>query len=124
MKFAAQVRSHRVLVDQPRNAGGEDAAPMPVELLGASLGTCIALYAQQFCQARGLAHEGFRVEVEQHGARNPNRVREFVVRVILPEPLPPAYTELFERVIRSCPAHNTLEHETTVRVTVETPVPA
>lgn len=124
MRFAAQVRSHRVLVDQPRSAGGEDSAPMPVELLGVSLGTCIALYAQQFCHARGLPYQGMRVEVEQHGARNPNRLREFVVRVILPEKLPAAYAELMERVVRSCPAHNTLEQETVVRVTVETPVPA
>lgn len=97
---------------------------MPVELLGVSLGTCIALYAQQFCHARGLPYQGMRVEVEQHGARNPNRLREFVVRVILPEKLPAAYAELMERVVRSCPAHNTLEQETVVRVTVETPVPA
>ncbi len=124
LRFAAQVRSHRVVVDQPRNAGGEDSAPMPVELLGVSLGTCIALYAQQFLEARGLPHDGLRVEVEQFGARNPNRIREFVVRVILPEALPAAYAEMMERVVRSCPAHNTLEQETAVRVSVESPVAA
>ena len=97
---------------------------MPVELLGVSLGTCIALYAQQFLEARGLPHDGLRVEVEQFGARNPNRIREFVVRVILPEALPAAYAEMMERVVRSCPAHNTLEQETAVRVSVESPVAA
>lgn len=124
LRFAAQVRSHRVLVDQPGHAGGEDSAPMPVELLGVSLGTCIALYAQQFLQARNLPHAGLRVEVTQSGARNPNRVREFVVRVLLPEALPAAYADLFERVVRSCPAHNTLEHGAEMRVEVEAPVAA
>jgi putative redox protein len=124
VRFAAQVRSHRVVVDQPRTAGGEDSGPMPIELLGASLGTCIALYVQQFCHARGLPYDGMRVEIEQHGARHPNRVAEFAVRVVLPAALPPAYGEMLERVVRSCPAHNTLAGETRVRVQIEMPAPA
>lgn len=123
LRFAAQVRSHRILVDQPLNAGGMDSGPMPIELLGTSLGTCIALYVQQYCQSRGLSCEGMRVEVEQFGARHPNRIGEFVVRVVLPGPLPPSHAEMLERIVRSCPAHNTLQQETAVRVVIETPVP-
>ena len=124
LRFAAQVRSHRVIVDQPHGAGGMDSAPMPIEMLGVSLGTCIALYVQQFCQARGLSSEGMRVEVDQIGARNPNRVGQFVVRVMLAQPLPPAYAEMLERVARSCPAHHTLEHGAEVSVHIDMPVPA
>lgn len=124
VRFSAQVRSHRVLADQPRASGGEDTGPMPIELLGASLGTCIAFYVQQFLQARRLPYAGMRVEVEQHAERNPSRVGEFVVRVVLPEPLPSAYLELLERVVRSCPAHNTLERATRVRASIETPAAA
>lgn len=123
LKFAAQVRSHRVLVDQPVRAGGEDSAPMPIEMLGVSLGTCIALYVYQFCQARALSTEGMRVELEQHGAQNPNRIGEFVVRVLLPTEIPAHYAEMLERVARSCPAHHTLETGATVRVHVETAAP-
>ncbi len=120
-RFTAQVRSHRLSVDQPRSAGGEDSAPMPVELLGVSLGTCVALYVQQFLHARHIQYEGMRVEVEQYGARNPNRVSEFIVRVTLPEPVPAPYAELLEVVARSCPAHNTLAGTAHVSVTIETP---
>lgn len=123
LRFSAQVRSHRVIVDQPHGAGGLDSAPMPIEMLGVSLGTCIALYVQQFCQARGLSSEGLRVEVDQIGARNPNRVGRFVVRVVPGQPLPPAYGEMLERVARSCPAHHTLEHGAEVSIHIETPVP-
>ena len=124
LKFAAQVRSHRVIVDQPQRAGGADSAPMPIELLGVSLGTCIALYVQQFCHARKLPYEGMRVELEQLGAQNPGRIGEFVVRVIMPTELPPQYAEMLERVARSCPAHNTFEHGAHVTVAIETPAPA
>jgi len=122
-KFSARVRGHRVIVDQPVEAGGADAGPMPIELLGVSLGTCIALYVEQFLDARRLPHHGMRVEVEQVGARHPSRVSEFVVHVILPAPLSAAHTELLERVARSCPAHNTLERAAHVRVEIEMPVP-
>lgn len=124
LKFAAQVRSHRIVVDQPERAGGEDAGPMPIELLGVSLGTCVALYVQQFCQSRGLPHEGMRVEVEQYGAPNPSRVGEFVVRVVLPAEIPEQYAALLERVARSCPAHHTLELGAAVKMQIETEVAA
>ena len=124
VRFAAQIRSHRVVVDQPLRGGGEDLGPSPIELLGAALGTCVALYVQQFCHARELPYEGMRVEVEQHGAVNPSRVGRFVVRVVLPCELPEHYAEMLERVARSCPAHNTLEHGAEVTVFVETPTPA
>jgi putative redox protein len=122
VKFAAQIREHRVMVDQPPGGGGEDSAPMPLELLGASLGTCVALYVQQFCHARGLPYQGMRVEVEPRGAQG--RIGRFDVRVVMPEPLPPQYAQLLERVARSCPAHNTLAHGAEVAVDIEQPAPA
>jgi uncharacterized OsmC-like protein len=119
VKFAAQIRQHRLMVDQPQRGGGDDSAPMPLELLGASLGTCVALYVQQFCHARGLKYEGMRVEVDPQGAQG--RIGKFDVRVILPEPLPPQYEQMLDRVARSCPAHNTLVHGAEVAVEIQHP---
>lgn len=118
LKFAAQIREHRVLTDQPAGVG-ENAGPMPLELLGAGLGTCVALYVHQFLAARHIEHEGLRVEVETQSARNPGRIALFEVRVLLPQPVPPEYDELLERVARSCPAHNTLVQGAEVAVRIE-----
>jgi putative redox protein len=123
LKFAAQIRSHRLIVDQPAGVG-EDAGPMPLELIGASLGTCVALYVQQFCAARGLPYDGMRVELDQVGAQNPGRIAQYTVRVMLPRALPPQYAEMLERVARSCPAHNTLVHGAAVDVQIEVPAAA
>jgi len=114
VKFIAQVRSHEIILDQTLHAGGEDTGPSPIEMLGVALGSCVALYVQQFCHARRLATDGLRVEVDQDGAKDPNRVKEFVVRVSLPSGLPRHYLELIERAARSCPAHNTLAHGASV----------
>lgn len=119
-RFAAHVRSHRLIVDQPESAGGADTGPMPLELLGAALGTCIAYYAQRFLERRGVSSSGLRVEVEQHKTTNPYRIGAFAVRIVAPAGLPPAYVPLLERVAQSCPAHATLTHAADVLVSVET----
>jgi uncharacterized OsmC-like protein len=121
MRFATQVRSHLVLTDQSLRAGGEDSAPSPIELLGASLGSCVAFYVQQFCLARGLPYEGMQVEVEQRSEKNPARVAEFMVRVVMPADLPDQYVPVLERVVRSCPAHNTLSSGTTINIEIVMP---
>ncbi len=124
VQFAAQIRTHRVVVDQPLRGGGADAGPAPIELLGASLGTCVALYVQQFCQSRDVPYDGMRVEVEQLGAQNPNRIGQFVVRVVLPGGIPEQFTPMLERVARSCPAHHTLTQGAEVQMHFEIGAPA
>ena len=86
VKFAAQIRQHTLMVDQPARGGGEDSAPMPLELLGASLGTCVALYVQQFCQTRSLPYAGMRVEVDP--VRGQSGIDRFEVRVLMKEAIP------------------------------------
>ena len=120
LKFSAQIGAHRVLVDQPFRGGGEDAGPSPIELLGASLGTCVAFYVHQFFRTRSLSSEGLRVEVTQRSTTMPSRIGRFAVRVILPPDVPEQFVPLIERVARGCPAHNTLAHGAEVAVEVET----
>ena len=119
VRFAAQVGSHRVIVDQPERSGGTNTGPSPIELLGTALGTCIAYYVQQFLHARRLPYDGLRVEVEQHKVSSPSRIGTFVARVVVPEALPASAIELLERVAQSCPAHGTLTHASQVIVTIE-----
>lgn len=108
-RFAADIRGHRLLVDQPAKAGGEDSAPMPIELLGAALGTCVAYYVREFLDARALDATGLRVEVAPQWTTEPRRLGRFDVRVILPADLPEPYPAMLERVARTCPAGATLE---------------
>lgn len=120
LRFAADIRSHRVFTDQSARAGGDDSAPSPTELLSAALASCIALYVHQFCASRGLPHDGMRIEVLPHHLANPSRIGAFDVTVRLPEALPTHAMEMLERVVRSCPAHNTLAHGAAISVAIET----
>ena len=119
LSFAAQIREHRLITDQPTHVGGEDTGPSPMELVSAALGSCVALYVHQFCVNRGLPHEGLRVEVTPHNVANPHRIGELSVAVFLPGAYSPHTMEMLERVVRSCPVHNTLAHGAAVSVSIE-----
>jgi putative redox protein len=121
LRFAAQIRCHRLIVDQPERGGGHDEGPSPLELLGASLGTCVALYVHKFLAARGLPTDSLSVEVVQLSAPNPNRIAQFEVRIRLSDEIPMVYRPMLEAVARVCPAHNTLAHGAEVRVAIEFP---
>jgi len=122
LRFCAQARTHRIMTDQAEGAGGKDSAPTPLELLGAALGSCIALYVQQFCQVRDLPFEGMKVEIRQRNEANPSRIGKFFVRLLMPAELPEQYALMLARVVRSCPAHNTLLHGAGVTIDILTPV--
>jgi uncharacterized OsmC-like protein len=108
LRFIAEIRGHRIATDQPANGGGTDTAPMPLELMTASLGSCIALYIERFLAARRIASDGLRVEVDAEHAEHPKRIARFDVRIVLPENVPDSVLPLLERVATSCPAHHTL----------------
>jgi uncharacterized OsmC-like protein len=118
-QFSARVGRHDLTLDQPPAGGGEDAGPSPIELLGAALGSCVALYVHRFLTGRGIADEGLAVEVVQHAVRGPHRISRFEVRVVLPLGVPPRYRALVEAVARSCPVHNTLSRGAEIAIAVE-----
>jgi putative redox protein len=119
LKFVAEIGDHQLVIDQPRRSGGEAAGPAPLDLLGASLGACVAFYVHQFCKVRELPYAGTRVEVTQHSAVAPSRVGRFEVHVALPPEMPEHFLPLVERAAKSCPAHNTLTYGAAVDVTID-----
>lgn len=122
VRFAIRIRSHQLFVDQTLNGGGCDSAPSPIELLGASLASCIAYYVHHFFHSRGLPADTIRVEVSQTSTRDPHRVEKFSVTVFLPTDIPDRYLPLVQRVIDACPAHNTLAMGAEVAVRIAEPV--
>jgi|SRR5690554_1548891 putative redox protein len=119
MRFVAEIRGHRIETDQPVEGRGEDSAAMPLELLGAALSTCIALYVHQFLAVRSLPTEGLRVELTATQADDrPKRIGRYQVVVRLPEGVPESMHEMIQRVATSCPAHATLSHPPEISVSL------
>lgn len=125
-KFSIALRGHRILTDQPERAGGTDSAPTPLELLGASLSGCVALYVHKYCEEQGLATDGLAVEVRPFWREAPGRVARYDIIVHLPETIPLQHHGEIERVALSCPVHHTLalSPEMTLRLRATAPAGA
>lgn len=65
-KFVVEsdIRGHRVVIDQPSNAGGGDSGPTPLELLFASLAGCIGSIGRIVAMQQRIVLRGMRIKVE------------------------------------------------------------
>ena len=59
-----QVRDHQLTVDEPLEAGGEDAGPEPAELLAVSLASCTAITMEMYAARKGWEIGPVEVDVE------------------------------------------------------------
>ncbi len=119
VRFTADIRGHKVHVDQPRQGGGEDSAPGPLELVPAALGTCVAYFVGQFLTTRGVDPTGLEVAVDVAGAPDPHRIGRFEVRVKTPVGMPERYRDAVVRAAETCTVHHTLSHKPEIAVTLE-----
>jgi uncharacterized OsmC-like protein len=106
VKFAATVRGHRLICDQPPSNGGADEGPTPPEFLLVSLGTCAGFYAASYLKNHGLKLPvGVSVHAEKASA--PARLGKFLIEVDVPG-LPPEHETGLLRSVNACLIKNTL----------------
>ncbi len=107
--YEVSVRGHRVLVDQPADAGGQDTAPTPTELFVASLATCVAFYAGRYLTRHGYSREGLAVSaVFDMASDRPARVSGIRLTVVPPADLPADRRPALRAVVSHCTVHNSL----------------
>jgi uncharacterized OsmC-like protein len=121
VKFEVETRGHKVICDQPRNNGGEDAGMAPPEFLLASLGTCAGFYAAQYLKTRSLPMEGLEVKVLAEKKTQPARLGSFRIdiKTLVDDP---RHREGLMRAVKTCLVHNTLMHAPEIEIRLETPL--
>ena len=107
--YEVGVRGHRVLVDQPAEAGGSDSAPTPTEMFVASLATCVAYYAGRYLTRHGYSRDGLAVSVSyEMAADRPARVSGVRLTVHVPAELPAQRRPALQAVVSHCTVHNSI----------------
>jgi putative redox protein len=115
--YEIAVRGHRIVVDQPPDAGGADTAPTPTELFVASLASCVAYYAGRYLTRHGYERTGLTVSASYELATDrPARVRSVTMSVKVPTELPESRWPALEAVVRRCTVHNTLHHPPDIEI--------
>ena len=117
--YEIAVRGHRILVDQPADAGGGDLAPTPTELFAASLASCIAFYAGRYLTRHGYSRDGMAVEAQFDLATDrPARVAAVRLTLHVPAGVPRERWAALQAVASHCTVHNTLEQPAHVDITL------
>jgi uncharacterized OsmC-like protein len=118
--YDIRVRDHRVLVDQPPEAGGTDRAPTPTELFVGSLAACVAFYAGRYLSRHGHDRHGFTVHADFDMATDrPARVAAIRIAVRVPDDLSEQRRAALAAVASHCTVGNTLAIQPYVTVAVE-----
>jgi uncharacterized OsmC-like protein len=112
--FELRVRGHTVIVDMSKEEGGADEGMNPVELLAGSLGACISIMAQTYCDTHGYTDGEVSASLTLEIADDPKRVGTIVIDLELPNDFPEDRKSAIKRVAELCPVHETLKQMPTV----------
>jgi putative redox protein len=105
-----KVRDHKLISDEPKEDGGDDAGPSPQELLAASLASCTAITMEMYAQRKGWNTDGLEVDVDYTPADRGSPTRfDLVMR--MPAHLSEEQVEKLRVIAAKCPVHRTLEGE-------------
>lgn len=105
-----EIRGHRLIADEPPSHGGEDSGPNPLELLAASLASCVAITIEMYAGRKGWDVDGLEVCCDYTPAeRGAPTHFELVTR--LPAHLDDEQRRRLEIIAAKCPVHRTLEGE-------------
>jgi putative redox protein len=116
------IRDHVLAADEPRDLGGEDAAPSPQELLAASLAACSAITMEMYATRKGWDIGHIEVEAEYTPAERGCPTR-FKLVYRFPEGVADDQVEKLKVIAAKCPVHRTLDGEVMFDERIEIAVP-
>jgi len=109
-RHTVKVRDHRLESDEPREHGGDDAAPSPQELLAASLASCTAVTMEMYAARKGWDIGDVEVQCEYQPAER-GCPTKFTLTLRLPSDLTDEQAQRLRVIATKCPVHRTLDGE-------------
>ncbi len=114
--FRIKARKIEIVSDQPSDEGGKDLGLSPIELLIASLGSCIGYYVARYCERHDISRSGLRVDLDWTDAENPHRIGAIRATIMIPSHVPEPKRAALIRVAEGCTVHHTLTHPPQIAV--------
>ena len=106
------------LVVDKKKEGYSPSGPNPTELLMASLGACIGVFAKTYLLRHSLTFKDLQITVTaDYSKDSPNRLVNIAVEVYTDAVLGPR-REVFLKFIHACPVHNTIIHTKDISISL------
>ena len=118
LAFDVCVGRHHMTCDMAPEDGGVGSGLSPVEMFAGSLGACIAMTVQSYCESCGHTNGDVGVSLALELLPKPKRIGAVVVDVELPEGVPEDRREAIRRVVKECVIQETLRHPPDVDVEI------
>jgi putative redox protein len=118
-----RIRDHTISADEPREAGGDDTAPSPQELLAASLASCTAITMEMYAARKGWDVGDVEVSAEYTPAER-GCPTSFNMILRFPAGLSEEQVDRLRQIAAKCPVHRTLDGEVMFSERVERVAPA
>jgi uncharacterized OsmC-like protein/alpha/beta superfamily hydrolase len=122
---------HRLLADEPVEAGGLDTGPSPYRYLAIALGACTAMTLRLYAEHKKLALGSIRVEVDHDKVHAEDcaecaedvrgrggRIDRFERRIVIAGQVGEALRTKLIEIAGKCPVHRTLEAGSAVATTL------
>lgn len=99
---------HRLITDEPVEAGGDGSASAPHELLPAALASCVSTTLVMYARRKGWELGEVRVDVSYDHRATPRRA---VITISLGADISTEQVALLEKVAAACPVRRSIETE-------------
>ena len=124
--YQVEIRAgqHRLLADEPRQAGGDDTGPDPYSLLLSALGACIAITTKLYAARKAwplervtvhLRHQKIHAEDCAECETKGGYVDQIIRTVSFTGPLSDEQRARLREIASKCPVHRTLTSEIVIR---------
>jgi len=108
---------HRMVIDEPEDAGGANEGPSPTRTLGAALASCTAITCEMYAERKGWELGDVEVDVEIEYDPDRGTAKGFEVTLRVAAPLDDDQRERLLVIAAKCPVHRVIAGETPVEIT-------
>lgn len=116
-KFSAEAGKHKIIIDQPKDKGGDDQGLNPLEFFLTSVGACVGVYAKRYAQDSKIDINNLVIEVEAElSSERPFKFSQIKIEIKGLDL--GAKKEAFLNFVKNCPIHNTITSQPKVEFVV------